>query len=150
MIITNIAIIMIVGALISLLFVELTGAMPSGIVVPGYIALMIFNPASVFLLFLISILIYIIINHILSRFVILYGKRKFTAMMIVGIILKLTFIFIFPGVYGPIDELVAVGVVLPGLIGNSMQKQGVFPVIASTASMSIITLLISFLIIYFI
>ncbi len=87
---------LILGVLLSLLFAEKFGIMPAGLVVPGYLALVFDQPVFIALVLLVSLLTYVIVKYGLSRIMILYGRRKFAAMLITGICLKLILDFSYP------------------------------------------------------
>ena len=63
------------GILLSLFFTETLGVTAGGVIVPGYIALFLHQPAMVVGTFAIGLLTYLIIR-LLSYFTIIYGKRK--------------------------------------------------------------------------
>ena len=70
-----------VGIVLSLIFAEKFGISPAGLVVPGYLALIFDQPIMLLSVLIISCITYFIVNHGISRFVILYGRRKFAAMI---------------------------------------------------------------------
>lgn len=109
--------IIILGIFISLIYSEITGFSPSGLIVPGYIAINLNNPTRILTTFLVSLLTYIIIN-ILKNFVIIYGKRQFTLCVGISIILNLIITFIFPTSFG------IIGNIIPGIITNEWIKEG--------------------------
>lgn len=76
---------LILGVLLSLIFAEKTGIVPAGLVVPGYLGLVFNQPVFILLVLLVSLLTYVIVKYGLSKFMILYGRRKFAAMLITGI-----------------------------------------------------------------
>ncbi|TKI98681.1 poly-gamma-glutamate biosynthesis protein PgsC, partial [Bacillus cereus] len=117
---------------LSLIFTEKTGMLPSGLVVPGYLALIFNEPVFMLLVLLISILTYVIVMYGVSRITILYGRRKFAAMLTVGICLKLIFDYFYPVLPFEVYEFRGIGVIVPGLIANTMQKQGIPLTIGST------------------
>src|SRR5690625_4469425 len=80
---------LVLGVILSLLFSERTGIVPAGMVVPGYLALIFDQPIFIAVIFGISLLTYVIVTYGLSRITLLYGRRKFAAMLSVGIVLKL-------------------------------------------------------------
>ncbi|MDQ0338518.1 poly-gamma-glutamate biosynthesis protein PgsC/CapC [Caldalkalibacillus uzonensis] len=130
---------LIIGIVLSLIYAEKTGVLPAGLIVPGYLALIFDQPVFLVLVFLISFLTYLIVAKVLSRFTILYGRRKFAAMMTVGITLKLLFDYFYPLVPFEVHELTGIGVIVPGLIANGIFKQGVLPTVGSTLLMSALT-----------
>src|SRR5699024_5309892 len=122
---TDLYIALIIGVLLSLLFAEKTGIVPAGLVVPGYLALVFDQPVYVAMELLISIITYLIVNYGVARSPILYARRKSAAMLTVGIALKLIFDYFYPIMPFEIYECRGIGVIVPGLIANTIQKQGV-------------------------
>ncbi|MEL7565156.1 MAG: poly-gamma-glutamate biosynthesis protein PgsC [Dehalobacterium sp.] len=139
MIISDFTIVIILGVIFSLLFTEITGILPAGLVVPGYLALLIKLPQTIFLTFFISILTYLIVYFGVSKVTILYGKRKFTAMIVVAILLQFIIYTVLPVDYSVISGLAAVGIVVPGLLANTIQRQGLATTFLSTGLLSAMT-----------
>ncbi|PNB52741.1 poly-gamma-glutamate biosynthesis protein PgsC, partial [Pseudomonas sp. GW456-E7] len=101
-------------------------------VVPGYLGLVFNQPVFILLVLLVSLLTYVIVKYGLSKFMILYGRRKFAAMLITGIVLKIAFDFLYPIVPFEIAEFRGIGIIVPGLIANTIQKQGLTITFGST------------------
>ncbi len=139
MVLTDINTVIILGVILSLLFTELTGFLPAGLVVPGYLVLLINLPQAIFLTFLISLLTYIIVQFGVGKVTILYGKRKFAAMITVGIVLQFVLRAILPLDYGNVSELAAVGIIVPGLLANTIQRQGLATTFFSTGLLTAVT-----------
>ncbi|MBS4177907.1 poly-gamma-glutamate biosynthesis protein PgsC [Lederbergia citrea] len=133
---------LVLGVILSLIFAEKTGVMPAGLVVPGYLALVFDQPVFMLMIFSISLLTFLIVNYGISRITILYGRRKFAAMLVTGIALKLIFDFFYPILPFEIYEFRGIGVIVPGLIANTIQKQGVVLTFTSTLLLSGLTFLI--------
>ncbi|MDQ0220188.1 poly-gamma-glutamate biosynthesis protein PgsC [Peribacillus cavernae] len=127
---------LVLGVLLSLLFAEKTGILPAGLVVPGYLALVFDQPVFLAVIFLISIITYFIVTKFIAKFTILYGRRKFAAMLTTGILLKVAFDYLYPVMPFEIAEFRGIGVVVPGLIANTMQKQGLALTVSSTLLLS--------------
>lgn len=89
--IAEITVALVAGVTLSLFFAEKTGIVPAGLVVPGYIALVVATPVYAISILFISFATYLVVMHVINRFTILYGRRKFAAMLLTGIILKLGF-----------------------------------------------------------
>lgn len=136
---TDLYVTMVLGVTLSLIFAEKTGISPAGIIVPGYLALVFDEPITMVIVFLISITTYIIVVFILSRFTILYGRRKFVAMLVVGICIKLTFDYFYPNMPFEIYEFRGIGVIVPGLMANTFQKNGIPFTIGSTVMLAGLT-----------
>ena len=147
---TDLYVALTLGVLLSLIFSEKTGIIPAGLVVPGYLGLIFDQPVFLMMVLLISLLTYVIVTYGISRFVILYGKRKFAAMLVVGISLKLIFDYFYPIMPFEIYEFRGIGVIVPGLIANTIQKQGLVVTLGSTLLISGATFVLMFLYNFFI
>ncbi|AXI27891.1 poly-gamma-glutamate biosynthesis protein PgsC [Priestia megaterium] len=130
---------LVLGVTLSLIFTEKTGVLPAGLIVPGYLALVFDQPVTILMIFLISILTYVIVVYGISKVVILYGRRKFTAMLITGIVIKVAFDYFFPILPFEVFELRGIGIIVPGLIANTMQKQGLPLTVGTTVLLSGVT-----------
>jgi len=76
-----------IGVMVSFAFYEIVGLSPGGIVVPGYIALFLDQPIRILVTLLVALLTYFAVK-ILSNYIILYGRRRFLAMVLVSFFLK--------------------------------------------------------------
>ena len=116
---------LVIGLFISLLMEEILGISAGGMIVPGYLAMVCDDIPQLLLIFFISFAVYLIVNHVLPHFVILFGKRKFVATLIVGILLKLILELFFPILPFATVEIRGIGAIPPSLIANSYAKQGI-------------------------
>ena len=85
-----------VGVVLSLIFAEKFGINPAGLVVPGYLALIFDQPIMLLSVLIISCLTYFIVSNGISKWVILYGRRKFAAMILTGMVIKFIFDLLYP------------------------------------------------------
>ncbi len=106
------------GMVLSLLLSESMGVVAGGIIVPGYIALHLQDLPSIFLTFFISFLTYLII-YILSKKLLIYGKRRLILSLLLAFLLGLAF-----RTFAQIN-IDYVGFIIPGLIASWMDRQGV-------------------------
>ncbi len=106
------------GMVLSLILSETLGVVAGGIIVPGYFALHLQHIPSVFMTFFIACLTYLII-HILSKFLLIYGKRRLILSLllafIIGIIFRAFINF----------EVDYIGFIIPGLIASWIDRQGI-------------------------
>ena len=110
-----------VGMVLSLFLTETLGVTAGGIIVPGYIAMNLEDPFRVIITFSISIVTFMIIQ-LLSKFMLIYGKRRLVLALLIGFILGyLTKENLF---LNQMNYLV-IGNIIPGLIANWMDRQGV-------------------------
>ena len=124
------------GIVLSLLLSETLGVTAGGIIVPGYIALYLHQPLQVIITILVAILVWGIIQ-VLGKKVFLYGKRR----IVLALILGFFFGFISRNfIYLPqeIGSAAVIGNIIPGLIANWMDRQGVI----RTVSVVILTAVI--------
>jgi poly-gamma-glutamate biosynthesis protein PgsC/CapC len=113
------------GLAISLIFSETLGLAAGGMVVPGYLALMIHEPLRLVGTIGVALLTFATLK-LLSRYVLIYGRRRIVVAVLIG--------FVFGAlsrsllVFKVLDvslDLRTVGFVIPGLIANWMERQGV-------------------------
>lgn len=130
---------LVIGMAISLLMAEYIGVVPGSMIVPGYLAIICDDIPQLLLIFAISVVVYLIINYILPKFVILFGRRKFVATLIVGVIIKLVLELVFPVLPFATLEFRGIGVITPSLIANCYAKQGFKYTIPATLVASYLT-----------
>ena len=114
-----------IGMVLSLFLTETLGVTAGGIIVPGYIAMNLDNPSRIVLTFAISFLVYLIIK-ILSNFILIYGKRRLVLALLLGFLLGY-FTRSEDNIISSLMnmDLVVIGNIIPGLIANWMDRQGV-------------------------
>ena len=75
--------IVVAGVAISLIFAELTGLSPAGLIVPGYIALSMQTPHRVVYTLAVAVAAWGC-ARLLSRWMILYGRRRFAVLVLLA------------------------------------------------------------------
>ncbi len=115
------------GLVVSLIFSETLGLAAGGMVVPGYIALMIHQPLRA-LGTVVCALLTLGALKLLSRYALVYGRRRIVVTILIGFafgaLSRNLLLFHYPSL--PLD-LRTIGFVIPGLIANWMERQGVIP-----------------------
>lgn len=127
-----------IGLLVAVLYVEIFGVYPGGIIVPAYIALYLDQPLRVLVTVAIAILC-VLLYRILSRFLILFGKRRFVTFIFLGAVLAQIWSVLFPQFFPESFGLRAIGWLIPGLLANNLEKQKFFPTLASLVTVSVFT-----------
>ena len=130
------------GVILSLLFSELLGASAGGIVVPGYIAMYLHRPTLIIGTIAVSLATLILIK-IISRFSLLYGKRRMVLSILIGFILgwaTRNIIFVNVTIYDL--KMQSIGYIIPGLIANWMERQGIFRTIFTMVIAAVLVRLI--------
>ena len=124
-----------VGMVISLFLTETIGVMAGGIIVPGYFALYLHNPLMVIITFLISLTTYCIVQ-ILSKFMLIYGRRRLILCLLLGFLFGYLLRIILDATNFEIMindtsvELEYIGYIIPGLIASWMDRQGIIRTIS--------------------
>ena len=109
------------GMIISLFLTETIGVMAGGIIVPGYFALYLQNPAQIVTTFLIGIVTYYII-HFMSRYLLIYGRRRLILCLLLGFLIGYILRLTISGINLDINYI---GFFIPGLIASWMDRQGI-------------------------
>lgn len=121
----------VLALLVSLIFTEFTNLLPGGIIVPFYFALYLDDPVKIAAT-IASSLIAVIVMKVLSRYTILYGRRKFAMYLIIGILEKIIFTyFYFGNSYMFYNLSMTIGYLVPGILGREMEKQGIAKTLGS-------------------
>ena len=120
-----------IGMFLSLIMTEMIGLAAGGIVVPGYIALVLHNPIQVVSTILAGIITFLIIK-VISFYIIIYGRRLLIVSILVGYLIAY-FTKISPML--AIDSLSlnieTIGFVIPGLIAYWIARQGIIPTLSA-------------------
>lgn len=117
----------ILGVLITTLFYERVQITTGGAIVPGYLVLFLGQPLYIASTLLTSYLTYLIVNRLIAKRYILYGRRKFEVEILTTLCL-VTFWFglahVLIGVGHLVTALVGIGFVLPAVIAHDVFRQG--------------------------
>ena len=129
------------SVILSFLVTELTGLLTGGMVSAGYLAFYFSEPMRILSTILLSTLIALILR--LSReFLILYVRRRF----MLSILLSILFVYALEKAYfimSPLSlDLRVIGYIIPGLIANDMEKQGI---LRTSLALIIVTALVKLL-----
>lgn len=115
----------ILSLLISLIFADVVGLMPGGIIVPFYFVLFIEEPVKIAAT-VVTALAAMLVVRILSNYTILYGRRKFALYLVAGLCFKALFSFAwFGNTYMFYNLSMTIGHLVPGILGSTMEKQGI-------------------------
>lgn len=118
----------IIGTVLSLLLEEIAGISCGGIVVPGYLAMVCDDIPTILIVFIISLICYLVVNFGLSKVMILYGKRKFAVTILIALILNIILKLIFPVLTAVPFEAITfrgIGAITPALLANTYGRQGI-------------------------
>ena len=112
-----------IGIVLSLVLTETVGVTAGGVIVPGYIALYLHEPVKIISTFGVSYLVFLIVWG-LSKFMMIYGKRRLVLCLLLGFFLGYLSKVYFQNPGSDLD-LSVIGNIIPGLIASWMDRQGV-------------------------
>ena len=131
-----------IGMVLSLFLTETLGVTAGGIIVPGYIAMNLENPERLVITFGISIITFLLIK-LLSQYIMVYGKRRLVLALLIGFLLGYLTRSENNLVSSLIElDFVVIGNIIPGLIANWMDRQGVLRTICTVLITAGVTKLI--------
>ena len=142
----------IAGIIIGLIFTELTGLSPGGIIVPGYIALFLYHPLEIALTGIAAIGVMLGVK-LVSRLFFLFGRRRYALCLLLGVLFKLGIEHFSPGVFrgflpglsfmDTVTNVRLVGWLIPGIIANDMYKQGIPRTLLAAATVTALVFLVA-------
>ncbi len=128
--------------ILSFISTEFVGVLTGGMISAGYLAYYFNSPTRIISTLLVAILITLAIK-VLKNFLILYGRRRF----MLSVLLSIFFVYIFQKMYFYLSafdvDLRIIGYIIPGLIANDMEKQGIIKTILSLLAISSIIYLVT-------
>lgn len=112
-----------------------TNLSPGGMITPGWIALvLITNPPFALIIGAVAVATYVVSRGI-QRIVILYGKRLFATVVLIGVFIQLTIFFVARATIDTSDYT-TLGFIIPGLVAYQLIRQPVVATITSTAAVA--------------
>jgi poly-gamma-glutamate biosynthesis protein PgsC/CapC len=120
------------GLTLSLILSELVGLSSAGLVVPGYLALYLDQPARLAATFLVALATWAVVKFGFARLVVLYGRRRFGVTVLTGFLLNAALDHLLFTLPPEAAGLRAIGYIVPGLIANTALQQGVAATVGLT------------------
>lgn len=112
-----------IGVAVSLILFQLTGLSAGGVIGPGYVALVLDQPGILGTIAVVALISWGLVVF-LSRFLFLYGTRRFGLTILLALVLT-TGLQALRGGLGPVAlEWGGLGFIVPGLIAHQMDRQG--------------------------
>ncbi|MFO7676075.1 MAG: poly-gamma-glutamate biosynthesis protein PgsC [bacterium] len=131
-----------IGMLASFFLTETVGMAAGGIVVPGYFALLLHEPARVLATVAVALATFALLK-LASRFMLVYGRRMLVLAVLAGYLLAFASRSV-PSLHigaASIDVGV-IGYVIPGLVAYWMMRQGVLRTLSSLSVAAVLTRLV--------
>ena len=129
---------LLLGIIARLIFTELTDLSPGGIIVPAYFAMYAYDWKRMLGTIVLAGLCVLIVR-LCSRYMILYGRRRYAVYILTGVLLK----FII-GSLG-VGAAVSIGNLIPGILGRDMERQKALPTLVSLGIVTLFLRLLSIL-----
>ena len=116
------------GVIISIVFYEITESSPGGLIVPAYFALYLDDPLKLSVPAGISLLTLLLLK-LLSRYTILYGRRRFAVCIILSFIIKMILQYANLHVLH-VHQLYflnvhSIGIIIPGILAQEFDRNGI-------------------------
>lgn len=134
-----------IGIILSMLVYERWRVVGGAAVVAGYLGLFVERPLYIITTILVSIATYYFVERIIARRMFLYGRRRLVVMVIIGVGLQLltgSLAWLFARDLTWMTGFYGVGYVLPGLIAQDIERQGLRKTIPTVLVVSILTYLL--------
>jgi len=134
-----------IGLFVSFIILERTGIYPGGIIVPGFLSFYFPFPGRIIATFVIA-LVSLVFFRIIAARTLLFGRRRFFFMILTGALLTSFYNFFstglsFAGLLFPDTRVV--GLIIPGLIANNTEKQGIVKTFSTAVTALVLTWLLS-------
>jgi len=111
------------GLVFSLLCYLTTNLSPGGMITPGWLALtLVGDLRRAAMVAAVAALTYLL-TKLLQRFVILYGKRLFASVVLIGVLLQAGLSLLLQQQFPTLFAHQALGFIVPGLIAYQLQRQ---------------------------
>lgn len=131
-----------IGMIMSFFMTETIGLAAGGIVVPGYIALLLHHPFQVIMTILVGWITYLL-SKLISHFMLLFGRRLLVVTVLIGYLLGYVTRLFPPLVISQLKvDISTIGYVIPGLIAYWMSRQGVIETISTMMVAAVLTRLL--------
>jgi poly-gamma-glutamate biosynthesis protein PgsC/CapC len=120
------------GLLFSLMCYLITNLSPGGMITPGWMALTLVEDARRMLLIVAVVVLSYFLMRGLQRVVILYGKRLFASVVLLGVFLQMTLFLFLLNDFPLLFTHETLGFIVPGLITYQLIRQPIAPTLLAT------------------
>lgn len=132
--------IIIFGIILSIIFYEITEISPGGLIVPAYIAFYINTPQRIIITIIAGILTFLIVKFI-SNHTIIYGRRKFALCIMISFMVRLILKYFNIYIVNEYEIYIlggsVIGVIIPGIMAQEMDRHGIGRTVSSLMILSI-------------
>jgi poly-gamma-glutamate biosynthesis protein PgsC/CapC len=125
----------IIGLAVALIYAEITGFVPGGLIVPAYLALYFDQPGRAAAT-LAAALLALGAYRLAAARLLIVGRRRFAFLLLAGALIGQAWLLLWPRLLAAPFDLRVIGWVVPGLIANSLARQKFWLTLASIATAS--------------
>lgn len=129
---------LLIGLVLALLWAEITDVSPGGLIVPGYFALYLGQPLRLAITLAVALATLAVYRILVPR-LILFGRRRFVLLVLVGAVLSQAWVLLLPRAFAAPAGLHVIGLIIPGILASSLARQKVLPTLASLLAVSTLT-----------
>lgn len=126
--------IVILGVIVSMVFTELTG-FSAGLILPGYFALQLGSPFKAVSTLAVSVCA-VLLCRLVSRYLILYGRRRFAFLILT------TFFLMLGASRLGLLPFGVIGILVPGILAREIDRQGIPATLLSLSVTTLLTVLL--------
>jgi len=120
---------------------EFLGLLSGGMISAGYLAFFMEQPLRIVFTLAMAVVICLLVK-LMQRWMIIFGRRRFMITIILGLIFAWIIENLFFYMSNINQDMRFIGYVIPGLIANDMEKQGILKTLAMIIIISIIIRLV--------
>ncbi len=124
------------GLLFSLICYLVTNLSPGGMITPGWLAVILIQaPIRMLLIGIVVVLTYFIMRGA-QKVVILYGKRLFASVVLLGVFLQMALFLFLLNEYPLLFARETLGFIVPGLIAYQLIRQPILATVLATGTVT--------------
>jgi len=127
--------------LLGFLSFEFLGLLSGGMVSAGYLAFFMEQPLRIVFTLGMAVCICILVK-LLQRWIIIFGRRRFMITIVLGLLLAWIIENLFFYMSNINQDMRFIGYVIPGLIANDMEKQGIIKTLCMIIIIAVIIRLV--------
>ncbi len=124
------------GLFFSLICYLVTNLSPGGMITPGWLAVILVEDATRMAMIVGVVVVTYFVMRGVQRIVILYGKRLFAAVVLLGVFLQITLFLFLLNDYPLLFARETLGFIVPGLIAYQLIRQPIIPTLLATSTIT--------------
>jgi poly-gamma-glutamate biosynthesis protein PgsC/CapC len=124
------------GLFFSLICYLITNLSPGGMITPGWLAVILVEDATRMAMIVGVVVVTYFVMRGVQRIVILYGKRLFAAVVLLGVFLQITLFLFLLNDYPLLFARETLGFIVPGLIAYQLIRQPIIPTLLATSTIT--------------